>query len=569
MKSRWILPPPHQVAAAVPLAGALGVSPLVAQCLANRGLVDPGQASGFLRPRLKDLSDPALLPNMAAAVNRLLAARQNREGLVIFGDYDVDGVTSTALLLETLRALGWKVNYYLPHRREEGYGLSREAAENCLARFPVTLLLAVDCGSTSNETIAWLGQQGTQVIVLDHHQVSSPPPSAVALVNPRLAGSGGEFCSAGLAFKLAHALVKQLRQEGDPIAAKFDIRQHLDLVALGTIADLVPLTGENRILASAGLERLSQTGRPGLKALKAVCQCPTTVGSYEVAFRLGPRLNAAGRLEDAEEALRLLLAPDLATGEPIARSLDSRNRQRQQIEKAIAQEVIAAVEGRFDSEKDFVIVEGRDAWHIGVIGIVASRLVKRFHRPAIVLGGEGASWRGSGRSIEGFDLAAALRGCDQWLVRHGGHSMAAGVTVEPAQVEPFRQQLNELARAALKPEQLVPCLRLDAEVTGQDLTSELVEQLAALSPTGQGNPPVQFMMRRLTLRQPPFRMGSEKQHVRLRLTDGRNPLEAVWWNAGNAPLPDGPIDLAFSPEINEYQGRRQVQLRLLEWRNSD
>jgi single-stranded-DNA-specific exonuclease len=568
MKSRWILPPRQQTAAAAPLARALGISPLLAQCLANRGFADPEPASGFLRPRLKDLGDPASLPNMAAAVDRLLNARQRAEALVIFGDYDVDGVTSTALLLETLRALGWRVNYYLPHRMEEGYGLSREAAENCLQKFPVTLLLAVDCGSTSNDTIAWLGRQGTDVIVLDHHQVSSPPPPAAALVNPRLAASGGEFCSAGLAFKLAHALVKRLRLEGDSPAAAFDVRQHLDLVALGTIADLVPLTGENRILAHAGLERLSQSGRPGLNALKTVCQCPAAIRSYEVAFRLGPRLNAAGRLEDAEEALRLLLAADLATAEPIARSLDRRNRLRQEIERAIAEEVVAAVEARFSKETDFVIVEGRESWHIGVIGIVASRLVKRFHRPAIVLGGEGASWRGSGRSIEGFDLAAALRGCDQLLVRHGGHSMAAGVTVEPSQVDPFRQRLNELARAALKPEHLEPSLRLDAEVAAQDLTEELVGQLAALAPTGQGNPPVQFLIRRLTFRQPPLRMGSNKQHARLRLTDGRNSVEAVWWNAGEVPLPDGPIDLAFSPEINEYQGRRQVQLRLLDWRNS-
>jgi single-stranded-DNA-specific exonuclease len=567
MKYRWSLPEGPAAGLADSLAGDLGISPLLAQCLVNRGMTEPDAAARFLQPRLKDLAEPSQLPNMAAAVQRLLRARQRGEPLVIFGDYDVDGVTSTVLLLETLRALGWNVNYYLPHRMDEGYGLSRDAAENCLQKHPAPLLLAVDCGSTSADTIAWLGQQGTEVIVLDHHQVSAPPPPAVALVNPRLADPPGpEFCSAGLAFKLAHALVKQLRAGGDPAAVNYDLRPHLDLVALGTIADLVPLTGENRILASAGLERLTRTRRPGLVALKAVAQCPSPIGSYEVGFQLAPRLNAAGRLEDAEEALRLLLAGDAAEAEPLARSLDARNRQRRQIERDMAEQVITAVHARFNREKDFVIVEGQDSWHIGVVGIVASRVVKRFYRPALILGGDGAVWRGSGRSIEGFDLAEALRSCDALLMRHGGHSMAAGVTVQPAQAGLLRARLNELARLALKPEQLEPSLRLDAEVAGSDLALDLMEPLAALAPTGQGNPPVQWMIRGLTLRQPPQRMGRENQHVKLRLTDGHSALEAVWWNAGQSPMPEGRFDLAFTPAINEYQGRRSVQLRLLDWR---
>jgi single-stranded-DNA-specific exonuclease len=513
------------------------------------------------------LADPLALPNMAAAVERLLRARQRGEALVIFGDYDVDGVTSTALLLETLRALGWNAHYYLPHRRDEGYGLSRDAAEHCLQRHPATLLLAVDCGSTANETIFWLGRQGTEVIVLDHHQVSAPPPPAVALVNPRLAEPPGpEYCSAGLAFKLAHAIVKQLRADGDPAAAKYDIRRHLDLVALGTIADLVPLTGENRILTRAGLERLTTTTRPGLAALKAVAECPAPIGSYEVGFQLAPRLNAAGRLEDAEEALRLLLAGGAAEADALARSLDARNRERQQIERGIADEVIAAVQSRFNREKDFVIVEGRGGWHIGVVGIVASRVVKQFYRPAIILGGDGEQWRGSGRSIEGFDMAAALRSCGSLLLRHGGHSMAAGVTVGPDQVDLLRARLNELARLALRPEQLEPSLRLDGEITGADLVLDEVEALNSLAPTGQGNPPVQWMIRGLTHRQAPQRMGRENQHVKWRLTDGQAALEAVWWNAGEAPAPSGAFDLAFTPTINEYQGRRAVQLRVLDWR---
>jgi single-stranded-DNA-specific exonuclease len=507
---------------------------------------------------------------MAAAVKRLLRARERREALVIFGDYDVDGVTSTALLLETLRALGWNVNYYLPHRMDEGYGLSRAGAGNCLQKHPASLLLAVDCGSTATDSIAWLVEKGTEVIVLDHHQVSAPPPAAVALVNPRLADAvgGTEFCSAGLAFKLAHALVKELRKSGEQAAVKYDLRQHLDLVALGTIADLVPLTGENRLLARAGLERLTAAERPGLKALMTVAQCPALIGSYEVGFQLAPRLNAAGRLEDAEEAICLLLAGGLAEAEPLARSLDARNRQRQQIERDMAEEVIQAVEARFDGEKDFVIVEGHDSWHIGVVGIVASRVVKQFYRPTIILGGDGAVWRGSGRSIEGFDLAAALRHCDGLLLAHGGHAMAAGVTAQPGLVDRFRARMNELARVALTPEQLEPCLRLDGEVAGADMTVELMEQLAALAPSGQGNPPVQWVLRGLSLREPPVRMGRKNQHVKWHLTDGRANLEAVWWNGGAAPMPQGRFDLAFTPSLNEYQGWRTVQLRVLDWREA-
>jgi single-stranded-DNA-specific exonuclease len=569
LKYRWSLPDAASCANAAKLAAALGLTPVLGQCLVNRGISEPETAARFLKPRLQNLSDPLRLPNLAAAVDRLVLGRTRGEGLVIFGDYDVDGVTSTALLLEVLRRLGWSVNYFLPRRREEGYGLTREAAEHCLEKFPTRLLLAVDCGSTAVETIGWLAEKGTEVIVLDHHQVSTPPPPAVALVNPRLGqtpAAGAELCSAGLAFKLAHALVKRLREAGEEAALQMDLRQFLDLVALGTIADLVPLTGENRIFATAGLERLTTTQRPGLVALKGVAQCPSPVGGYEVAFQLAPRLNAAGRLEDAEESLRLLLAPDATGAERLARSLDGRNRQRQEIERGIADEVMAVVAARQDRQKDWVIVEGNADWHIGVVGIVAARVVRRFYRPTLILGGDGDCWRGSGRSIEGFDLAAALRECSDLLERHGGHSMAAGVTAHPRQIEALRRKLNSLAQATLHPAQLEPALKLDGEVTGAALTLPGVEALSALAPTGQENPPVQWLLRGLKLARPERRMGSEQQHAKLFVTDGAAEFEAVWWNCGETPPPGLAFDLAFTPSINEYRGSRTVQLRLLDWR---
>ena len=593
MKFRWSLSPP-QPGLAGQLADALRLPPLLAQCLLNRGLSDPAAIRAFLQPRLKQLADPFLLPNMRAAVERLLEARQHGEHLVIFGDYDVDGVTSTALLLEVLRPLGWKVQHYLPHRLDEGYGLTQEAVENCLAKFPASLLLAVDCGSTAVATIASLRQRGVDVIVLDHHQVSSPAPDATALVNPQLALAPSvplppsnstppaftdqapdscnssppftELCSAGLAFKLAHALLKRGRESALPGAADFDLRPLLDLVALGTIADIVPLTGENRILVSSGLDRLNATQRPGLIALKRVAQSPARLGTYEVGFQLAPRLNAAGRLETAEDALHLLLARDLAEALPIAQKLDASNRERQKIERGMAEEVIGAVRAKFNPLTDFVIVEGHLSWHIGVVGIVASRVLQQFYRPAIILGGDGGEFRGSGRSIPGLDLAAALRECSDLLLRQGGHAMAAGVSLLPANLDAFRARLNQLARSTLKPDDLQPPLRLDAEVSLADVTLECQAALDQLRPTGQGNPPVQFLARNLTQQRPPQRMGADKQHLKMWVSDGVSTHEAVWWRAGNETLPDSRFDLAFAPQVNDYNGRRIVQLKVLDWR---
>jgi single-stranded-DNA-specific exonuclease len=573
MKFRWTMSP-SQPLLAEPLAAQLKISPLLAQCLLNRGLSEPEVIEKFLAPRLKNLADPFLLPNMSAAVERLLLAHERDEPLVIFGDYDVDGVTSTTLLLEVLRKLGWRVDAYLPHRMDEGYGLSRDGVENCLKKFQVKLLLAVDCGSTAVETILWLREQSVDVIVLDHHQVSNPAPAAVALVNPQLIKNlelkiqnFTELCSAGLAFKLAHAILKRGRETGLPGAAEFDLKSLLDLVALGTIADLVPLIGENRILVTAGLEKLNTTQRAGIVALKEVAQSPEKLGTHDVGFQFAPRLNASGRLETAEESLHLLLAQTLDEALPLAQNLDARNRERQKIERGITDEVAGVVRSKFDAQKDFVIVEGELLWHIGVVGIVASRVLAEFYRPTIILGGDAEVWRGSGRSIAGFDLAAALRECDDLLIKHGGHAMAAGLTIAPDKVDLFRARLNEIARRTLKPEDLQPPLRLDAEVALSEITLDSLAELEQLKPMGQGNPALQFCARKLTQKKPPLRMGATKQHVKLWVTDGAVTHEAVWWNAG--ALPDGKFDLAFAPSVNEFNGRTTVQLKVLDWRAAE
>jgi single-stranded-DNA-specific exonuclease len=431
----------------------------------------------------------------------------------------------------------------------------------------------VDCGSTAVETIAWLSETGVEVIVLDHHQVSEPAPAAIALVNPQLTQNSKlksqkfcELCSAGLAFKLAHALVKRGRETNLLGAAEYDVRELLDLVALGTIADLVPLNGENRILVSAGLERLNTTQRPGLIALKQVADSPEKLGAFEVGFQLAPRLNASGRLETAEASLTLLLASDFETALPLAQNLDLVNRERQKIERGIAETAIGVVRSKFDPQKDLVIVEGELLWHIGVVGIVASRVLAEFYRPTIIIGGENGEMRGSGRSITGFDLAAALRECDDLLVKHGGHAMAAGLSIQPEKIDLLRARLNDLARRTLKVEDLQPPLRLDAEVTLGEISLESLAELDRLKPMGQGNPLAQFFARGLVQSRPAQRMGADKQHAKMWVKAGAVTHEVVWWGAGDKTLPDGKFDLAFAPAVNEFNGRRTVQLKFLDWR---
>jgi single-stranded-DNA-specific exonuclease len=571
VKYRWALASP-QLELAGALARELGISRLLAQCLLNRGLCDAERISRFIEPRLKHLADPFLLPNMGAAVERLIAARARKEPLVIFGDYDVDGVTATALLTEVLAALGWTVHYYLPHRIDEGYGLTQVGVEKCLEKFPVKLLLAVDCGSKASPTMRWLSERGVDMIVLDHHQLSEPAPEVTALVNPRFAAATGpnfgELCSVGIAFKLAHAVLKRARDEGWTGASELDLRLWLDLVALGTIADLVPLTGENRILVNAGLARLTQTERPGIVALKKVANIIGPVGGYEVGFQLGPRLNAAGRLETALDALRLLLTRHKAEAEALAARLDEQNRERQTIEREIVDAVLARVRATFNPKTDYAIVEGDPIWHIGVVGIVASRVVQEFYRPAIIFGGDGEAWRGSGRSIDGFDLAAALRECDHLLVRHGGHTMAAGLAILPARADDFRARLNAIAHHKLQPEQLQPVLRIDAQVSAAELTWDLLKDIERLQQTGLGNPAVQLMLARVRQQRPCQIVGAEKRHLKFWVTDGTATREAMWFGAGETALPEDEFDLTFSPQLTEFNGTFGIQLKVLDVRRA-
>jgi len=568
VKYRWSLAPSQPLLTGQ-LIRELPLSPLMAQCLVNRGVTSKAEVSEFLNPRLKLLADPYLIPNMDAAIERLWKARENNERLLIYGDYDVDGVSSTALLVEVLTELGWAVEPHLPGRFDDGYGLSEVSLEKCLEQFKADIVLAVDCGSTAVKAIEFLNDRKIDVLVLDHHQVSTPPPEPFAMVNPQLSDDYPNFqelCSVGLAFKLAHALVKRGRQEGLQKERDLDLKQYIDLVALGTVADLVPLTGENRKLVHSGLQQLGETTRPGLIALKRVANVSKPVTVFNVGFHLGPRLNAAGRMDNPDAALNLLIAKDRYEADKAAETLDNYNRERREIERDISTQAVESVRQRFDPGEDFVIVEGNMEWHLGVIGIVASRVMREFYRPTFILASDGDGWKGSARSIEGFDLAEAMRSCDDLLNDHGGHAMAAGVSVKPGRLEAFRERINEIAKKTITPEMFQPPLKLDAGTDLSELTLMHIEEMSQLEPIGQGNPEIQLLVPELILSSPIYRMGRDKQHAKFWVTDNHDACEVVAWNLKPEDEPKDTFDIAVAPQINDFNGRRSVQLKLIDWR---
>ncbi len=426
MQHRWILPPCENLNGGVISWSEICGSECIARLLFRKGFRSADEVQNFLRPRLSSLSDPFLLPQMGTAVARMLAALDLHERIVLFGDYDVDGVTSLALLDEMLRGYGASPDLFLPLRMEEGYGLSRESVERCLEQHRPQLLIAVDCGTASTGEIAGLKKRGVDVIVLDHHEAKSVLPDCVALVNPKTdsASSFHYLCSVGIVFKLCHALLKTRPLPG------FDLKSKLDLVALGTVADIVPLVDENRLLVHRGAIEIARTPRIGLKKLMQVAGVRRPILPDDIGYRLGPRLNAAGRLSTAEESLRLLLTHDEAEAAALANALDQQNRERQEVEKEILAAAIAQIDKQFDAVRDIAIVAGARGWHPGVLGIVASRIARKYHRPAIVIGfDENGVGKGSGRSIDGLNLVEALTRCAATLEKFGGHEMAAGLTL--------------------------------------------------------------------------------------------------------------------------------------------
>lgn len=552
------------------LANELRISPLLARLLVNRGVKDSSSAKLFLRPQLTQLHDPYLLNDMLIAVGKIKQALKGKEKILIYGDYDVDGVTGVALLISALKGWGGRVSYYIPHRIKEGYGLNKMAIEKA-SREGVSLLITVDCGITALEEVAYARQRGIEVIITDHHQPGESLPRAIAVINPGRRDSSylfRELAGVGVAFKLIQALETQ----SGSLNFSTGIWEHLDLVALGTIADVAPLRGENRILIKYGLQELSRTGKPGLQALIEMTGIKDKeLTPAHVGFILAPRLNAGGRTGEADRGVKLLLAESREEALPLARSLDSENKKRQRLEIQTVKEAISRVGKEVDLESERVIVLADESWHPGVIGIVASRLVEKFYRPAILIALDENHGKGSARSIESFHLFQALRECQELLLSLGGHSLAAGLTIAREEIDHLKGRMNEIAHSQLSDEDLIPKLKIDSHLRLKDISLELIANLDLLGPFGKGNSRPLFTSTEVELLDSPRLI--KNNHLKLRVTEGGPVREAIGFGMGDK-IPEitrgeaSGVDLAYSLEVNEWRGTKTIQLHLKDIRLS-
>lgn len=566
-RRQWQVASPFDGAA--DLARQLGTAPLVAQILHNRGVTTVEAARSFLDPKLTHLHDPALLDNIDAAANRILAAVRAKEKITLYGDYDVDGMTGVAILRACLSLLGAEVEYYIPHRLEEGYGVNVEAIEKIIAD-GTKLIVTIDCGISAHEPLAKAAAAGVDVIVTDHHHVGAALPPAVAVVHPQLSAGypNSELAGAGVAFKLAWHTARLA--EG---AARVSDRlreflvEAMALAALGTIADVVPLVGENRVFATYGLRSLPTTRHVGLRALLETANLVgKDVDAFHVGFVLAPRLNACGRMGHAALAVELLTTAPAQRSHEIATFLIQQNERRQQVEREIFEQACLMVESAgMNGEASMSIVLASEQWHAGVIGIVASRLVERFHRPAVLiaLGPDGG--QGSGRSITGFNLNDALEACRGHLVGCGGHAMAAGLRIETAKVQAFADAFAAHAAAQIKPAQLKRPLLVDAEGTLGSLGTNLARHIERLAPFGQGNPSPLVAFRNCRVVAAPRRMGKGGSTVSLLLGQNGTNVRAVGFGMGD--LADdlvgvNNIDVAGEIVLNTYNGNTNVELKL-------
>lgn len=543
----------------------------VAEILAGLGLGDLDDVRRFLNPRLADLADPDLLPGMAPAVRRIWRAIDAGETIAVYGDYDVDGITGAGLLATVLRTLGAaRVVPCLPKRLEEGYGLSPEALERCLALAQPRLLVTVDCGTGAREAIGQAARAGVDVIVTDHHEVSGDLPPACAIVNPMLGGTDAQksLAGVGVAFKVCHALVKDARRRGRPGAETKDLRAYLEWVAVGTVADIVPLRGDNRVLVRHGLAGLNRSASAGWKALIEVAGLRRALTARHIAYALGPRLNAAGRMSDPERALELLLTGDPRRAREIALELDGFNRERQEIEACILREAQAEIDAAPDSATQFALVVGRSGWHPGVIGIVASRLAARYRRPVAVIAFDGdGHGRGSCRSIEGYHLLNGLEQCREHLLAFGGHAMAAGLEIEHGRLDAFRRRFNAAAARELDGRDLRPVQPIHAWLALDQVNGELLEAVLRLEPFGHENPNPVFAARGVRLAQPPRVVGDK--HLRLTLASGNARCSAIGFGMAERELPAGLLDVAFHLQRDAYHGGDALQLNIQDLRPAE
>ncbi len=563
MRPHWVRPSEPSSQAINELAMALSVPRPFAAILLARGLDNPDSAIQFLNPSMSFLHDPFLLPDMDKAVNRIVRAIEGSEKILIFGDYDVDGITSVYLLASFLRNLGADVHFVIPHRLREGYGLSEKGVASA-KKLGATLIVTVDNGVGAVDEIAHAASMGIDVVVVDHHEPAARIPDACAVIDPKLPGSGYPFtdlAGVGVTYKLVQALVTV---KGYGSASK-DPSEYLDVVALGTVADVVPLTGENRVFTKLGLRALESSDKPGIEALKELSGLTRRkIESEHVAFILAPRINAAGRMGDSESGIRLLFSQNIDEARAIAEGLEDDNSRRRQVDEETLHQALSKIERQYGRDLPAGIVLWSRKWHPGVLGIVASRLAERFRRPAVLIAVEGDSARGSCRSVKGFDVYAALSDCRQHLTGYGGHSHAAGITLNKCDLENFRDAFVPLVEESLKGIDVTPKIYLDYELHLSEVNEELASLLGQLAPYGIGNPEPVFVTSGVQILDRAAVGGGS--HLRLSVKQGSFYAECIGFNLAHLEkeiaCADGGVSLAHIPWLSSWQGRKRLQLRL-------
>jgi len=561
MELKWVIQPEPDFKIVTRLSQELNIPEVVGRILVNRGVDDYQAAKTFLNPSLADLFDPFDMSQMDKAVERIVQALKANEKMMIYGDYDVDGITGTALMFLVLNRLGANVSYYLPNRLVEGYGISEDGLQEAEKR-QINLLVSVDCGITAVDEIAKAREMGIDCIITDHHEPGGKIPQANAIVNAKLDGPqnpGFELSAVGVAYKFAQALYRKLGQD------ETELEQHLDLVALGTAADIVPMVGENRVLTKFGLQQIARTTKPGLKALIFIAGLMgQKIGTGQVVFILAPRINAIGRLGDAQQAIKLLTTRDESMAHTIARILNAENKRRKDIDEQTMMEALEQIESSVDMSRDRAIVLASTGWHQGVIGIVASRLVERFHRPTVMIAIDGMEGKGSARSIPGFHLYEALKECESELIRYGGHKYAAGLSILPEKIETFRELLNSVSARMLSDDDLIPKLDIDAELDLEKINDDFVFLLEKLAPFGPLNMRPVFVSYAAEVVGTPHVVGNN--HLRFRVRKGNKILDCIGFNLGeflrNLTYRPILIDMTYVLEHNYWNGSNRIQLRL-------
>ncbi|MBN2301693.1 MAG: single-stranded-DNA-specific exonuclease RecJ [Lentisphaerae bacterium] len=569
--SEWITPDADN-RKAKNIADKLSLPLPIAQVLVGRGIDNASDADAFLTPRLSSLPDPFILPDMAAAVDRIWKAIDRNERIVVHGDYDADGVTATALMTLVLRSLGGNIETFIPNRMTDGYGFTTKTLAQCITDYSPSLIITVDCGTAAIDWPSDPLADDLDVIITDHHEPSGKPAKALAIVNPKVGGdhSAAQLAGVGVAFKLCHAIVKQGMANNRPEVSNIDLRNMLDLVAVGTIADVVSLRNENRVLVKHGMYRLDSSQRPGFKALREIAKVPNTpITARQISFLIAPRINAVGRMGHADSALELLLTSNIDRAFELAAVLDSANIERRRTEDIICEEALSQVD-LLPTDKRSGIVVGGDGWHIGTIGIVASRICETYFCPAVVVAFDNSGvGRGSCRSIENINMLDMLGACSELLVEFGGHKMAAGLTIRREKYEEFQAKFNAVCSLAFPSQYRRKPITIDAWLSRLgDADEILFDAIEKLRPFGAENESPVFAVKNVKVIGCPRLVGANRQHLKLSVGSGGTMMDAIAFDMGNRNLPPVELDIAFHLERNTYMGRANLQLNVVDFRAS-